>query len=96
MRHEPLPGQLFQHTDGGIYRFVMKAKDTRDLTPMFVYLHQWPFDVSAEGWARPASEWLSRFTPVTEADLERARAGDRLAAQQRISALRAARKATKA
>lgn len=89
---QPTSGQLFRHVDGGIYRFVLEAKDTRDLTPLMVYQHEWPFEASA--WARPKDEWVpTRFSPIEETDLVQARQEDRATAQARIGAAKAARRA---
>jgi hypothetical protein len=87
------PGELFRHTDGGIYRFVTMARHTDNQAPLVVYDHVWPFD-KGEPWARPAVEWTpARFTPIIEADLVEAMKQDRATAQADITTRKAARRA---
>ncbi len=88
----PAPRQLFRHVDGGIYRFLLRAQHSDDRTPLHVYEHVWPY-APEEPWARPVSEWATRFTPITEADLKDAEATDRLEAQLAIARAKAARRA---
>lgn len=64
----PEPGQLFRHQDGGCYQVVAMAQHTEDLTPLVIYTHLWPF--KRETWARPAHEWASRFTRMTQRELD--------------------------
>lgn len=86
----PWPGQIFRHTDGGIYRFESVARDTRDTAPLFIYAHLWPFE--SFWWARPAEEWASRFTQITQEELDTACRGDRAAAQAQVQAAKQARR----
>ena len=90
-QNEPRSGALFRHVDGGIYRFVIAVRDTRDLTPLMVYTHVWPFEASA--WARPTDEWATRFTPLTEEALSQAMTEDRAQAQAAVVSAKAARRA---
>ena len=88
----PEPGSLFRHTDGGLYRFVALARHTDDTSPLYLYEHLWPFPPGPL-WARPASQWASRFKAISEQDLLDAKLGDPLKAQAEIAAAKAARKA---
>lgn len=89
-----MSGKLFQHTDGGFYRFRGLSRSTVDQSMCVVYEHVWPFLPDAEHtfWHRPITEWTSRFTEVTEADLENAMKQDRLLAQAEIIRKRRLRK----
>jgi hypothetical protein len=90
-----LPGQLFRHTDGGIYRFLSCARHAEDQAPLVIYEHVWPFDPGAT-WARPAREWPSRFTPITARELGLAMREDQEVAQQAVINAKAARRAAEA
>lgn len=92
----PARGELFRHTDGGIYRFVGQARHTEDQSVLFLYEHVWPFEVSEIPWARPAEMWTSRFTRITQQDLVHAMREDRLRAQQAVTDAKAARRAAEA
>ena len=85
----PAPG-YYRHTDGGYYQVTGMARDSRDTSPVVIYQHVWPFEVGT--WTRPLHEWHSRFTPIGEAEVAQAKAGDRQALQQEVSARRLARK----
>lgn len=87
----PEQGALFRHTDGGLYRFLTAARHTDDTAPLYLYEHVWPFPAQ-EPWARPADQWASRFTPISEKDLEAAIKGDRAQAQAAITQAKAARR----
>ncbi len=87
-----VPGTLYRHVDGGVYRFITVARHTDTQLPHVVYEHVWPFDTS-EPWARPAQEWPSRFSEMTQRALEILAQGDRLAAQANIATAKAERRA---
>lgn len=89
----PNVGQLFRHTDGGLYRFTGTARDSRDTAPLYLYEHLWPFE--AQMWARPADEWASRFTPISDKEVADAMKGDRSAAQAQVRQAKQARRAGK-
>jgi hypothetical protein len=86
----PVPGQLFRHTDGGVYRFVTTARHADDGTQVMVYHHVWPFE--PDTWVRAADEWPSRFTPISQAELEKLLAGDRTDAQAAVTQAKATRR----
>jgi hypothetical protein len=88
----PPPGN-YRHTDGGLYRVVGMARDSRDGSDVVLYDHIWPFETGR--WTRPLPEWASRFTPVTAEEVAATQRGDRTADQARISAARNARKSRK-
>lgn len=83
-------GTIFRHTDGGIYCFDRSAEDFKTGEEMVIYDHLWPFEQST--WARPAQEFLKKFTTMTSSELNVALAGDRAADQARITASRLSRK----
>jgi hypothetical protein len=85
-------GQLVRHQDGGIYRYHSTAKHTDDQAEFVIYEHVWPF-ATGQVWARPASEWPSRFTPITSAELREAQRQPREAAQAAITTAKAERRA---
>ncbi|KWT98015.1 MULTISPECIES: DUF1653 domain-containing protein [unclassified Variovorax] len=84
----------FRHTDGGIYALTCFGKHTEDASNVVVYRHVWPFE--PDTWVRPASEWLSRFKHIPEAEVIKALKGDREAAQAAITAAKAKRRAAAA
>jgi hypothetical protein len=84
------PLGTYRHTDGGLYRVVGMARDSRDGCDVVLYDHVWPFE--AGRWTRPLPEWATRFTPVTAEEVAATQRGDRVADQARISAARKARK----
>ncbi|MEX3984033.1 hypothetical protein AB4Y45_34150 [Paraburkholderia sp. EG287A] len=90
------PGALIRHQDGGLYRFVGYARGTEDTGLRMLYNHVWPFDATDIPWDRPAVEWASRFTPITEQDLVEAMKQDRTQAQQAVIDAKAARRAAAA
>lgn len=87
----PEPGQLFRHTDGGVYRFVSAARHAEDGTQMMVYHHVWPFE--PDTWVRAADEWPSQFRPMSQAELDEVLAGDRTDAQAAVTQAKANRRA---
>lgn len=91
----PTPGQLYRHIDGGYYRFLTQARHADNLSVLNVYEHLWPFP-NQMPWARPASEWASRFVPVTQQELEHAMRGNRKAAQTTVTEAKSRRRAAKA
>jgi len=86
----PVPGQLFRHTDGGVYRFLTTARHAEDGTQMMVYHHVWPFE--PDTWVRAADEWPTRFTPLSAEELEAIVAGDRTDAQAAVTQAKASRR----
>jgi len=89
------PGQLVRHQDGGIYRFHSRARHTDDQAELVIYEHVWPF-TTGQVWARPATEWPSRFTPITNEDLRIAQQQPRAQAQAAITTAKANRRAEEA
>jgi hypothetical protein len=87
-----VPGQLVRHQDGGIYRYHSTAHHTEDQGELVSYEHVWPF-ATGQVWARPAQEWPSRFTPITNNDLREAQQQPRAEAQAAITNAKAARRA---
>ncbi len=85
------PGQLFRHLDGGYYQVVAGALHSDDKTPLVVYRHLWPFE--RDTWARPAQEWVGRFTRTTQREVDEAMLGNQAAAQAAVTAAKAARRA---
>ncbi|MBU9200271.1 DUF1653 domain-containing protein [Burkholderia multivorans] len=88
-------GQLVRHQDGGIYRFHSRARHTDDQADLIIYEHVWPFTPD-QVWARPAHEWSSRFTPITNEDLREAQKQPRAEAQAAITNAKAMRRAEEA
>lgn len=80
---KPAAGELYRHQDGGIYRFLMVAASSVDQSELYIYEHLWPFE-AGKLWARPATEWASRFTPIQSVDLFNAQLVDRAAAQEAV------------
>lgn len=91
MSNRPEPGQAFRHTDGGFYRVVEISDDSS--VEFVVYRHLWPFDADGDPAQRPLSEWASRFTAVSEAELAGAMEEDEADAQLRVAHAKALRKA---
>lgn len=91
MQTVPNPGTVYRHTDGGIYRFVGMAKSSEDASDLVLYKHVWPFEVIT--WARPLSEWHSRFTNLSAAEFQAAVAVDRKTCIAAITRSKAERKA---
>lgn len=85
-------GQLFQHVDGGYYRFLDLAQHADDRAVHVRYEHLWPFETGLP-WLRRIEEWEARFTPVSEAQLQEAMRQDRTIAQQAVANAKAARRA---
>lgn len=57
-------GQMFQHKDGGIYRFEQVVRYSDRPTNGVMYVHVWPFEQGV--WVRPIEEWTEdRFVPIT-------------------------------
>jgi hypothetical protein len=90
-----VPGQLVRHQDGGIYRYHSSARHTDDQSELVVYEHVWPF-ATGQVWTRPAHEWPSRFTPISNDDLREAQQQPRAAAQAAITKAKATRRAEEA
>lgn len=90
----PTPGTTYRHTDGGLYRFLMEAKDCENLEPLYIYQHLWPFERLT--WVRKASEWAERFTTVEAFIVTKEMLGDRETAQNAVVQAKAARRAAKA
>jgi hypothetical protein len=90
-----VPGQLVRHQDGGIYRYHSTARHTDDQRELVVYEHVWPF-ATGQVWARPANEWPSRFTPISNDDLRQAQKLPRADAQAAITNAKALRRAEEA
>jgi len=88
----PAEGGLYRHQDGGFYRYLLSARSTENLEPLYIYEHLWPFD-AGQIWARPAPEWLGRFTRVRYADLVTAMRTNRDSAQQAVRDAKANRRA---
>lgn len=63
-------GQLFQHIDGGIYKFEKSVWFADDDDELVIYTHIWPFPVIES--ARRADEFLAKFNPIKEGDLAKA------------------------
>ena len=57
-------GQMFQHKDGGIYKFVQVVRySDRVSEDGVLYEHVWPFEKGM--WVRPVGEWADdRFVPI--------------------------------
>ena len=64
-------GQLFQHVDGGFYKFEKSVWFADDEDELVIYQHVWPFTKST--WARRSSEFLAKFTPIEKHVLDGAR-----------------------
>lgn len=84
---------FYRHLDGGLYRFIADAHHSDDASEVVVYEHLWPFAPSI--WVRPRHEFHTRFTPVSQAEVDAAMQGDQQAAQQAVNAAKAARRAGK-
>lgn len=85
---------FYRHLDGGLYRFIAEAFHSDDASEVIVYEHMWPFTPSI--WVRPRHEFTSRFSPVSAEEVHTAMQGDQQAAQQAVTAAKAARRAGKA
>jgi hypothetical protein len=84
-------GQLFQHIDGGFYKFEKSVWFADDGDELVIYAHIWPFPVMES--ARRADEFLVKFTPITEQDLAKAQETPREEFQLEIRAHKAERRA---
>lgn len=62
-------GQIFQNVYGGFYQFEHSVWFNDE--ELAVYKHIWPFEIS-ELTARHAEEFLTKFKPVSQADLQEA------------------------
>lgn len=83
--------QLFRHTDGGYYRYLMAAYSSADQSEKIIYEHLWPFEPSI--WERPVAEFSARFCPVTAEDLKVAMQRDRTTVQEEIAQAKKQRRA---
>lgn len=92
MHKQPESGQLFQHTDGGYYRYLDMARHADDQALHVRYEHLWPFEPGMP-WLRRVEEWEGRFKPVAEAQLQEAMRQDRTDAQKAVARAKAARRA---
>ena len=80
---EPID-KYFVHRYGGLYFALYKGTDTRDLTPVVVYRHVYPFDVAI--WVRPEAEWSDgRFKCISTAEAHEIMNGDREALKRAIT-----------
>jgi hypothetical protein len=61
--------ELFQHIDGGIYRFLCEVKNADTGEPMAVYRHLWPFEYGA--YTRPMKDFNLRFRPIKRWEIMR-------------------------
>lgn len=93
MQQRPPAGQLFKHQDGGYYRYLDMARHADDQALHVRYEHVWPFETGGDPWVRRATEWESRFTAVTEAQLQEAMQEDRAGAQDAVTRAKASRRA---
>ncbi len=48
-------GDYYKHRDGGLYKALMIAKSTVDLSESVIYEHVYPFEYVV--WSRPIAEW---------------------------------------
>ena len=87
-------GQLFQHIDGGFYKFEKSVWFADDGDELVIYAHIWPFPVMES--ARRADEFLAKFTPITQEDWNKAQETSREEYQLKIRAHKAERKANEA
>lgn len=85
-------GQLFQHTDGGYYRYLDQARHADDQAVHVRYEHLWPFETGMP-WVRRIHEWEARFKPVSEEQLREAMKQDRAEAQKAVAEAKASRRA---
>lgn len=84
-------GQAFRHVDGGYYQFICSAYSSEDQSEKVVYKHVWPFTPSV--WERPVAEFVAKFSPITQEELDAARTNNKEAAQKEIAAAKAHRRA---
>lgn len=63
-------GQILQHIDGGFYKFEKSVWFADDEDELVIYAHIWPFPIIES--ARRASEFLLKFTPVSNEYFEKA------------------------
>lgn len=90
------PEQFYRHKDGGIYQLLGLGKHTDDPEQRLrIYSHVWPFEAGAL-WARPESEWWSRFTLMTRFDVFQEMQKDRVAAQDAVRKAKERRRAAAA
>jgi len=87
---EPESGELYQHVDGGIYRFVIMTKDVEDQSPRAVYEHLWPFETAV--WDRPFDEWRKKFRKILPEVLVEATKEDREKAQKKVTEAKSRRR----
>jgi hypothetical protein len=85
--------KYFRHIDGGLYRFVAHARSADAEGEVVIYEHLWPFDQGL--WVRNRPDFEARFSPTDEVTVKRALKEDRLQAQAKVDAARAARRAAK-
>lgn len=85
--------RFFRHLDGGYYRLFAEARCAETTGPLVVYEHLWPFEPGL--WVRERDEFFSRFTPVDEAEVRSAQAGERAAAQAAVTEAKAQRRAAR-
>ena len=86
--------RFFQHTDGGLYRFVNYARSADTGGNLVVYEHVWPFEPGI--WVRDRAEFEARFAQIDAAAVQERMRGDRAFAQAAVSSAKAARRAKKA
>lgn len=66
--NDPRPFAFYSHKDGGLYMVLNNnVKDTTNGKTLVIYKHVWPFigrglKDAGQIYARPISEWGSRFT----------------------------------
>jgi hypothetical protein len=92
-------GNFYRHVDGGCYQVVARGKETETGVEMVSYIHRYPLDPV---WSFRTAENFDgmtdghrRFTPITVDEAEGLMAVDRVTAQQRLVAARAARRAAR-
>lgn len=78
-------GQLFQHKDGGIYRFAKYVRYSDRPNEIGVeYDHVWPFEQIS--WVRPLVEWSEdRFRSITAGEAATLMKMDKVVAQVEIT-----------
>ena len=95
MQAQPQSDNLFQHQDGGFYRYLGMAQHADDKSLLVLYEHLWPFEAGLP-WVRRPEEWNDgRFEPTTTAQLAEAMKQDRKEAQEAVARAKAARRAAK-
>jgi hypothetical protein len=86
--------EVFRLSDGSLMCRVCEGRNGLDQEDLMVYEHLWPFEKLM--WTRPLSQFQERFTPITEAELEEAIAGNREAAQTAVKEHKANRRKNQA